>query len=229
MRAVNLLPRDVERTRADGGRAPLLVLVGGLAAVTAASIFLYFSAAGTVSERRGDLEAAKGAVAAATPSSETAPAQGLVVQERADRVAALAAALSSRVPLDVLLRQIAYVLPADAWLTGLQASSAADTTPTPAGGASSGSPPATTTTGSSGTSLTIDGATFTQDTVARVLARLAVLPALDDVQLTKSERVVPQSSATGAGGSDAKSTSKAKKQRAIVTFSITATYSRGAS
>jgi Tfp pilus assembly protein PilN len=126
VRAVNLLPRDAERTRSDGGRAPLLVLVGGLAAVTATTIFLYFSAAGTVSERRGDLEAAREAVAAATPSSPVAPPEGLVVQERADRVAALAAALSSRVPLDVLLRQIAYVLPTDAWLTGLQASSAGD-------------------------------------------------------------------------------------------------------
>jgi hypothetical protein len=229
VRAVNLLPRDAERTRSDGGRAPLLVLVGGLAAVTATTIFLYFSAAGTVSERRGDLEAAREAVAAATPSSPVAPPEGLVVQERADRVAALAAALSSRVPLDVLLRQIAYVLPTDAWLTGLQASSAADTIPTPASGASGGSPPATTTTGSSGTSLTIDGATFTQEGVARVLARLAVLPALGDVQLTKSERVVPQSSASGTGGGNSKPKSKAKKQRAIVTFSISATYSRGAS
>jgi Tfp pilus assembly protein PilN len=227
VRAVNLLPRDVDRAGSDRGRLPLLVLAGGLGAITAAAILAYFSTAGTVSERRGELEAAQAAVTAATSSSEPTPNQGVVAQERTDRVAALSAALSSRVPLDVLLRQLSFVLPADAWLTGLQATSGDDASPAPASGSSGTSTP--TPAGaqtSAGTSITIDGATYTQDSVARVLARLAVLPALTDIRLTKSERVVPAASA--ATGTGAKQKSK-KKPRSVVTFSITATYGGGAS
>lgn len=216
MRAVNLLPRDAQRTSSDHARVPLLVLAGGLAAVTALTAVLYFSATGSVSRERNDLEAAQAALTTTTPSGGAVPNQGVVAQERANREAALAAALSSRVPLDELLRQLSFVLPADAWLTGLQAGPAT-TSPTPAGAAPA-SPAAQ---GSTGTSITIDGATYTQDAVARVLARLAVLPSLDNVQLTKSERLVPTSSGQTA---DPKSKARAKKQKPVVVFSIDATY-----
>ena len=232
MRAVNLLPRDLERARSERTRVPLIVLFAGLAVVTVLAAMLTLSSAGTVSDRRGDLQAAESALEAASANSgRTAPAQGLVVQERTDRVAALAAALSSRVPLDGLLRQLAYVLPADAWLTGLAATSADDsaTTRSAAPSGSSGTPPASAGT-PTGTSLTIDGATFSQESVARVLARLAVLPSLEDVRLTKSERVDPQA-ATAQPGADAsvKPKSKKKKQESVVVFSITASYARGVS
>jgi len=227
VRAVNLLPRDAERAGSDRGRLPLLVLASGLGAITAAAILAYFSTAGTVSERRGELEAAQAAVAAAAPASEPASNLGVVAQERTDRVAALSAALSSRVPLDVLLRQLSYVLPADAWLTGLQATSGDDASPAPASGSGSSSTPAPAGAQTpTGTSLTIDGATYTQDSVARVLARLAVLPALTDIRLTKSERVVPASATQSA---DAKQTAKTKEPKSVVTFSITATYGGGVS
>ena len=40
MRAVNLLPRDERRERREGARTPVLVLAGGLAAVTAVAVVL---------------------------------------------------------------------------------------------------------------------------------------------------------------------------------------------
>jgi Tfp pilus assembly protein PilN len=216
VRAVNLLPRDAKTSSSDHTRVPLFVLAGGLAAVTVLTAVLYVSATGSVSRERKDLDAAQAALTTTTPSGGQVPNQGLVAQERANREAALAAALSSRVPLDELLRQLSFVLPADVWLTGLQAGPAS-TSPTPAA-ATPASPAAQ---ASTGTSITIDGATYTQDAVARVLARLAVLPSLDNVQLTKSERVVPTSSGEAA---DPKSKAHTKKQKPVVVFSIDATY-----
>jgi Tfp pilus assembly protein PilN len=142
-----------------------------------------------------------------------------VGQERTDRVAALAAALSSRVPMDRLFRQLAYVLPDDAWLTGLAATAPSDASPAgaaPSGGGATGSQQAAAAPG-----VTIQGATYSHESVARVLARLAVLPTLDDVRLTSSARVQTQKALVAAGAKSA------KKPRSVVTFTITASFSGG--
>ena len=125
MRAVNLLPRDLERQRADGGRAPILVAAGGVAAVTAAAVVLFMSASGSVSDQRSQLESVEAAIAQLPVPGQPAVAPSAIAQERTDRVAALAAAISTRVPVDRLLRELAFVLPEDAWLTGLTASAPA--------------------------------------------------------------------------------------------------------
>jgi Tfp pilus assembly protein PilN len=138
------------------------------------------------------------------------------VQERADRVAALSAALATRVPLDRLLRELAYVLPEDSWLTGLTAlapeAAAAGSTP-------SGAPAATTAQG-----VTIQGATYSNRSVARVLARLAVIPSLDQVRLTATARVEPAAEQSGLKTSKPKTK---KKQKTVVTFTIAANLRSG--
>ena len=128
MRAVNLLPRDVERQRSEGGRAPLLVAAGGIAAVTAAAIVLFISASGSIDDERARLESVEAAITRITDSGQPALVPGAIARERTDRVAALSAALTTRVPLDRLLRELAFVLPDDAWLTGLSAVAPADAT-----------------------------------------------------------------------------------------------------
>ena len=55
MRAVNLLPRDEQKAKVEGGRAPLLVLAGGIAAVTAAAVMLGLSASGIADEQKSQL------------------------------------------------------------------------------------------------------------------------------------------------------------------------------
>ena len=214
MRAVNLLPRDVERQRGDGGRAPILVAGGGIAAVTAAAVVLFMSASGSVSDQRSQLESVEAAIARLPVNGQPAAAPTAIAQERTDRVTALTAALSTRVPVDRLLRELAYVLPEDAWLTGLTA-----TAPT---SAPTGAPPgsaAPTATATSG--VTIQGATYSHQSVARVLARLGALPTLADVRLTASARVEP----TVAEGESR----KVKKQKPVVTFTITANVRPGGS
>ena len=211
MRAVNLLPRDLERQGSEGRRAPLFVAVGGVAVVTVAAAFLAISASGEISDQRSQLDSVEAALAQVqTTAPSASPAvTGLVAQERTDRVAALAAALSTRVRFDRLLRELAYVLPADVWLTGLTASA-------PVGAAPVGAAtPSTTADG-----VTITGATYSQASVARVLARLNALPSLDDVRLSETSRNDPQAD-------DAAPATKNKKKRAVVTFTISGSLATG--
>lgn len=212
MRAVNLLPRDAQRMGSgDGRRLPLLVVVGGIAAVTTVSALLAFSASGAAGDRRAELALTEAAIASVPAPDAPGAMSGLVAQERADRVAALSAALSSRVAVDRVLRELSYVLPADAWLTGLIANAPVDAGPA----AAPGGPSTPTSSGVAG--VTIQGATFSHESVARVLARLSVLPTLENVRLTASARVQPAANESG----DQKAT-KQKKQRAVVTFTISA-------
>ena len=211
MRAVNLLPRELEREHVQGGRAPALVAAGGIAAVTVAAVALFLSASSSVADQRSQLESVQATISQLPVPDQPAVAPGSMAQERTDRVAALAAALSTRVPVDRLLRELAFVLPADAWLTGLAATVPASAAPT---GAPSGS-----TTSSTMPGVTIQGATYSHESVARVLARLAALPTLADVRLTDSSRVEPSTQDAG--------TKKAKKAKPVVAFTITATLRSG--
>jgi len=216
MRAVNLLPRDLERQSGDGGgRAPLFVAAGGFAAVTAGAVVLFMSASGSVSDQRAELESLQAAIAAVPSAGQQTVVPAAIVQERADRVAALSAALTTRVPLDKLLRELGYVLPDDAWLTGLSAS-APETAPvgTAPPGTSAPAPSAV-------QGVTIQGATYSQSSVARVLARLGATPSLDQVRLTASSEVAPTVLP------DAKKTKKKKKQKTVVTFTISANLRTG--
>jgi len=213
MRAVNLLPGDLERQRADSvGRTPLFVAGGGVAVVTAAAVALFVSASGSVSDKRGELESVEAAVASVPNTGQPTVVPAAVTQERADRVAALSAALTTRVPLDRLLRDLGYVLPDDAWLTGLTASAPETDAGTVAPGTSAPAP-------SGVQGVTIEGATYSNSSVARVLSRLSAVPSLDQVRLTATARVVPAASS----GPDAKKTKrKTKKQKTVVTFAIAA-------
>ena len=204
MRSVNLLPRDVHQARSDGGRTPLLVVGGGLAAVTAASVVMFLSASGALSDQRAQLEAVEEAIARIPKKESPAIAPGTIVQERSERTTAFSAALATRVPVDRLLRELAYVLPEDAWLTALSAS-----VPASAAGV-----PATTPSSSTVQSVSIIGATYSHSSVARVLSRLAAVPSLDNVRLTGSARVVIE---TPSG-----TNSKKPVTKKVVTFTISA-------
>lgn len=218
MRAVNLLPRDHDRQPSDRGRLPIVVAAGGLVLVTAVTAFLVMSASSEVSDQRSQLESLE-APAPQGPSADdqaAAFANGVVAaQERANRVAALSSALSTRVPMDRVLRDLAYVLPADVWLTSFTAAVPTAATPT-------GAPaPAASGAASVPDGVTIQGATYSEASVARVLARLSAMPSLDGVRLTETSRAVPDAT------SGAPATKKKKKPKPVVTFTITASLDPG--
>jgi Tfp pilus assembly protein PilN len=224
MRAVNLLPRDEQRPRLEGGRIPLIAAAGGVAAVTAGAVLLAFAASGTADERRAELAAVEAAIARLPKAPDQAVSQGTLVQERTDRVAALSTALSTRFAFDRLFREISYVIPKDAWLTGLKAATPASLTPAPG---STGGAPAASSPGAE--AVTIEGATYSHESVARILSRLSVVPSLEGVRLTATARVEPQPT-TGTSPSESTKSKKSKKskkakqvkKRAVVTFTISA-------
>jgi Tfp pilus assembly protein PilN len=214
MRAVNLLPRDDARTRFDARRAPLLGAAAGVFLVTLSAFALAHSASKAESDKRAEADGVRALIARLPkPRTPTVPTSS-IAQERAQRMAALAVALQSRVPLDKVLREVGLVLPEDAWLTGFKAA-APVTTPAPGG---STTPTSSSTSGDQG--VTIEGATFSQDGVARVLARLALVPLLDHIQLTSSAIVTPSSST---------SDKKPVQTRRVITFTITASVRGGVS
>jgi Tfp pilus assembly protein PilN len=184
MRAVNLLPRQhVEQKRDRPNSVALGALIGG-AAVLLALVAGFLLANRSVDRQRQALADAR-AMLAATPahkmSAQTQAFRTTLLSQREQRSLALAAAIGKRVAWDRILRRIALVMPDDVWLQSLSGSVPLDTTLTPT----------TTTTPSAlpalPTALSIQGYTYSQDGVARLLERLAVVPDLNNVQLQTSQ------------------------------------------
>jgi Tfp pilus assembly protein PilN len=181
MRAVNLLPRQQLESNREQPNAVILVAAIGGATVLLALVGGFLLANRSVDRQRQSLASAR-AVLAATPahhlSEQTQTFRKNVLSKRQQRSLALAAAIGHRVAWDRILRRFALVLPDDVWLTNLtgnvplEPSTTATTTP-------SVLPPAA-------TELTITGYTYSQDSVARLLERLSVVPDLTNVQLQSS-------------------------------------------
>jgi Tfp pilus assembly protein PilN len=228
MRAVNLLPRDEQRARLEGARTPLLLAAAGVAAVTAGAVMLALSASGTADDRRAELAAVEAAIARLPKAQKSVLTQGVLLQERTDRTAALSAALSTRVSFDRVLREISYVLPEDTWLTGFEATGPATFAPATTSTPGTPTPPVS----SALEGVTIEGATYSHESVARVLSRLSAIPSLENVRLAATARVEPQAPEVQLGEGQAskpKATKKKKKGKAVVTFTVSATLRTGAS
>ena len=179
MRAANLLPRDERAKRTTAEQAPIFVGLGLLLVVFVVLCVMFLGASASVKDKRNALGDAKAQLALLPPlpKAQTAIEAGLADEQKA-RVSAVTSALSRRVSWDRVLREFATVLPNDVWLTSLTAhapsspASAAPGVPTAPGAAPSG--------------FVINGYTYSQDGVARLLSRLNVLPDLTNVQLQTS-------------------------------------------
>jgi Tfp pilus assembly protein PilN len=180
MRAVDLLPRDQSRrrrTRAE--QAPLVVGLGLLVVVTLALSFAFLSASSEAGSKQSELDSLQRQFELLPPPPEgPTPIEAGLAGERRSRVTALDAALARRVSWDRVLRELSLVLPDDIWLTSLSARSPAS----PA----SAAPVAAKAPGAAPTGLTVNGYTYSHESVARLLARLFVLPDLSNVQLQRS-------------------------------------------
>jgi len=224
VRAVNLLPRDEKRERIQGARVPLFAAFGGVIVVTALAMFLASSAAGDATDSRTELQAVEAAIRKLPKSQQQSVTQGSLVRERSDRVAALAAALTTRVAFDRVLREISFVLPEDTWLTSLDATAPASVVLV-ADGAAPPPPPTNTTATPAG--VTIEGATYSHASVARFLARLNLLPSLENVRLASSARVEPLTESqngqgTGQSQSGPGTAESQAPRRPFVTFIVSA-------
>jgi Tfp pilus assembly protein PilN len=189
MRAVNLLPRQQVEQKRERTTNPVAFVAGiGGAAVVLALVGGFLLANRSADRQRQALNTAR-AVLAATPehhvSAKTNAFRSAVLSQREERSLALAAALGKRVAWDRILRRLTLVTPDDVWLTSvngtmpLQSTAAVGTT-TATATTSTGALPATP------TALTVNGYTYSQAGVARLMERLQVLPDLKNVQLTSS-------------------------------------------
>jgi Tfp pilus assembly protein PilN len=186
VRAVNLLPKDDRRQRGAEARRNNPVLIGGVAGavlVTAILCAWFLTASAGVADNQKRRDAAAAELSATPVPPPTSPQSSVLEQEKAARVTALSSALGSRLAWDRLLREFALVLPDDVWLTSMQAPTA----------------------GASASGFAVNGRTYSQDGVARLLARLALVPHLTNVTLQHS------SAATSETG------------RKVVEFTINAT------
>lgn len=188
MRAVNLLPRD----DAGHGRKipPLPVLAGcvGTVVVAALTAVLFLSASAGVANKQHALERAQAELAAIPAPVPAAPVVAQLPQQRQTRITALSTALGQRVAWDRLLREVSQVVPNDVWLVTMNAL-APSLAPAPVAGAP--------TTGTQ-QGFTVTGCTYSQDSVARFLARLSIVPDLTAMTLGKSAST--ESGSSGGGG-----------------------------
>jgi Tfp pilus assembly protein PilN len=169
VRAVNLLPKDDRRQRGAEARRNNPVLIGGVAGtvfVTAIICAWFLTASAGVAQNQKRRDAAAAELSATPVPPPTSPQSSALEQQKVARVTALSAALGSRLAWDRLLREFALVLPDDVWLTSMSAQAP--------------------TAGTSASGFTINGRTYSQDGVARLLARLALVPHLTNVQLQHS-------------------------------------------
>lgn len=205
MRAVNLLPRETKQQRKRLSVVGQLSLVAPFV-VAGLLVAGYLLAGSSVNSKRSTLQALQDELASLPTPKAAAPQQNpALASEQQLRIAALGAALQSRLVWDRVLREISAVLPSDVWLTTMsaQAPETPATVPTaPAAGSTTPSAPtdttATTTTTPTTTTpaaappatapqpMTFAGYTYSQEGVARLLSRLAVVPSLQNVKLVSS-------------------------------------------
>ena len=204
MRAVNLLPRETKQPRKRLTVAGQLALVAPfvVAGLLAAGYLLSTS---SVNSKRSTLQALQDELASLPAPKTREPQQNpALASERQLRIATLGAALQSRLVWDRVFREISAVLPADVWLTTMSAQTPQTPTTVPTATTATPAPfSPTSTTGTTTTAtttaaaptpppapatgpMTFAGYTYSQEGVARLLSRLAVVPALQNVKLVSS-------------------------------------------
>ena len=175
MRAVNLLPRDEGRTRRQPGAVSLTAVLGAVL-LTAVLCGWFLMASSGVSERQGELDGLRAELAAIPPPPPPSESHSNLVAEKDARVTVLGKALSTRIAWDRVLREVSLVIPDDVWLEAMNTNG-----PDPAAAAPA---PGQTEVPVGGFNIT--GYTYSHDGVARLLARLSVIPHLQNVKLGSS-------------------------------------------
>jgi Tfp pilus assembly protein PilN len=183
MRAVNLLPLDAQQHKSIRQEDPAVVIGSALGVIVmialAASFMTAHNRANTQQKR---LEAARLELAQLSekrkptpkPSAPQVPITPIVpppaiTGQEASWLGAVSSQLSKRIAWDRVLREVSLVIPADVTLTTL--------TMTAPSGAAGAAPTQ---------GFVIDGSTYSYDSVARLLSRLALVPDLEDVTLTST-------------------------------------------
>jgi hypothetical protein len=190
MRAVNLLPEESRGSGAPPVVTPATVAVGGTSLFLIVAVVvgvLYFHEHSRVSHRQDALTAVQKQIAAVQAETAKRAAASGAGSNAESRVSAFDAASSGRINWDNLLDDVSRVLPAGTWLSTMSMQGGGATTPTTTTttGAATAATPSTTPVP---TAFVISGVALSQDLVAKVMRRLALIPQLSTVTLQSSAR-----------------------------------------
>jgi Fimbrial assembly protein (PilN) len=214
MRAVNLLPIE----QRAGGKSirqedPAVVVGSALGVVVMIALIASFlTAHGKASAQQAKLTAArlelaqlsekrKAELAKLKPVKPTAPVTPIVppptvTGQEASWLSSVSQVLGQRIAWDRLLREVSLVMPSDVSLSALTLTA-----------------PATTAGAAPAQGFVITGSAYSYDSVARLLSRLALVPDLENVQLSNSS----SGTAPGAAGGSSSSSGSG-----LVQFNISA-------
>jgi Tfp pilus assembly protein PilN len=214
MRPINLIPAEERR----GGQAPLrsgplaYLLVGALVALLAGITALVLTN-NQISEREGEV-----ATLEVEDARETAKAERLAAyvqfrdlsEQRTETVASLA---DSRFDWERVMRELALILPRDAWLVQLTASAAGNTE----GGGDGGSGLRSS---SQGPALELTGCAVGQEAVAGFVTALEDIDGVTRVGVQSSELPDPGSADGGGEGGGSDSSDECRTRGFIAKFEI---------
>jgi hypothetical protein len=183
MNAVNLIPGD-SRTHGEGLKlsAPTLALMGGLVIALVAAV-LYVTSANTVATRKSELAQVTAGVAGWTAAANSYASFVHLAGQRTQQLADVRQLAASRFPWSDLLGQIGGLMPREAALSSLTATSTPSTS------------------GSSGTtvpSVQLAGCAVSQSVVAQTMVQMRLVKGVSDVTLSSS---ADNSAASGTSGS----------------------------
>ena len=186
IRAINLLPADAQTgTRRRPGKTQILV-PAAIAVPVVALAAMFLPAHSAVGSKQTELDSLKAELSTLPAPTAAGIDQG-VKGEQARRAAVVADVLSKRASWDRVLRDVSLVLPSDVWLNSVQGTVPAPlSTPVDIAAATSTAKPAPTALVAAVPGIRLIGRTYSQAGVARMLARVATVPTLGNVTLTRS-------------------------------------------
>ena len=206
MRAVNLLPRDLQQHKSFREEDPAVVIGSALGVIVIIALAASFYVAhGKANAQQARLTKAQLELAALSQKKPTQPKPvkpsvpitpivppPAVTGEEASWLSAVSTNLSQRIAFDRVLRDVSLVIPDDVTLSSMTLSAPLTAVAVP------GVPPPASSQG-----FVIAGTAFSYDSVARLLSRLALVPDLSAVTLTSTG----SQAAAGSSGSSSSSSS----------------------
>lgn len=221
MRAVNLLPKDLQNAKSIRHEDPAVVVGSALGVIVMITLgAAFYTAHGKANAQQAALTKARLELAQLSthqratqkPAKPAVPVTPIVpppvvTGEEATWLTAVSTNLSERIAWDRVLREVSLVVPDDVTLTQLTM-----TAPTPTSEAAAATSGAQVAQG-----FVIAGNAFSYDSVARLLSRLSLVPDLSNVTLSSTGSV-----AAAASGSSGTPGSTSSSSASGVTFNITA-------
>lgn len=198
MRPVNLIPPE----QRQGSQSPLrtgplpYIVLGALIALLA-GVALLVTTNNQISERNDEIVTLKREDAEAQQKAQEMAAYVQLAEVRQTRLATIASLADSRFDWERVMRELSKVLPADVWLTSLNASA----TPNAGSGSESGEESGSNLRGSiAGPALEISGCAKGQEGVAGFVTTLKEIDGVTRVGVQSSALPSESSSAEAGGG-----------------------------